>query len=129
MQQVNAVPLFHCQFGNGELTHFMHEGVDDVAASLPYLYAVCLSHNDSGLKKIVAGLIVRTNRHHSEPTFLNMLYECCVSIPRLNKLLNANTSFLPVKIGVTGSPLLTEDECLHIIQQEYVKRSVSGQVH
>ncbi|WP_235424039.1 hypothetical protein [Citrobacter koseri] len=117
--------IFHCVFnGDSSVTHFMHEGLNKIAEPLPNMYAVCVAENHKGKKIVRAGFVIKTTFHHESSDFPSALRSVCMSVKELMPFVDSNkTSFLPAKMGVRGIQLPTEDECLYILFNQYIKHS------
>lgn len=118
--------IFHCVFNkDSSITHFMHTGIDELAKNLPNLYVVLICQRGSGnVKNIEGAIIVRTALTHHDEAFVDNVHGLCAINKELSQLINSDKiSLLPAKVGLAGSPLLTEYEYLQLATQQYLKHS------
>jgi len=122
-----TIPLFHCIFNEYEsITHFMRTYDEVLYKKLENLYAVCISDNSGPKKKIVAGFIVKTSYTHNDSEFLDAITEVALSTEELKQHVGRNTSFLPARLGITGSTPPSEPEMLNVMSQQFLKFSTAG---
>lgn len=122
-----TIPLFHCIFnGYDSITSFMRNYDEGLYKQLENIYAVCISDNRGPSKNIVAGFMIKTSYTHNDPEFLDVITEVAQSAKELNPYIGRNTSFLPARLSVTGSPPLSESEMLHVMSQQFLKFSAAG---
>lgn len=120
--------IFHCVFyGEESVDHYMHEFDHELYRSLPNLYAVCIAETTKKHKKLTAGFFIKTNYIHNNDEFIGMLCKAIDAIPRLKKLINKNSSLIPVRLGLDGEDTPpTELEMLEVMVTQNLKISVGG---
>lgn len=122
-----SVLLFHCFFNGYEsITHFMHDLDPELYECLPNLYAVCVAETFDNHKKVTAGFVVKTSYTHNDPDFVHALRNVVSTDPRLERLANPASSFLPARLGLAGETPPTEEEMLHILTTQGLKYGVAG---
>jgi len=121
-----TIPLFHCIFNNGSITHYDRKYDAKLYTSLPNLYAVCIANKNSGMRRVVGGFFVKTSYSHNDEGFIDAIAAAAQSATELLPLLNGNTSFLPARLNAPLDPPLTEQEMLDVMLEQYVKFSTHG---
>ncbi len=121
-----TIPLFHCIFNNGSITHYDREYDTDLYFSLPNLYAVCIADRKSGKRQLVAGFFVKTSYSHHDSGFVPAIAAAAQSATELIPFLNEKISFLPARIQAPDSAPLSEYEMLDVMLKQYVKFSSHG---
>jgi hypothetical protein len=124
-----ATLLFHCFFnGDGSITHWMHDSDDELADRLPHLYVVYVSRKVGKQKRIVAGFFVKTDCMHQDFNFVEMLTAVASDNAGLGKLIDAESTFLPVPIEIPGKTRPTVEEMAQIMISQSIKCDVIGVV-
>ena len=122
-----TIPIFHCIFNGYEsITSFMYDFDEELYASLPNLYAICISNNRGSTKNIIAGFFIKTSYTHEDSEFLDALNAITKSNKKLAKKIDNNASYFPARLTISGSKPLSEDEMLQIISQQALKFSTGG---
>jgi hypothetical protein len=119
--------LFHCIFnGDGSITHFMHDIDLESYQSLPNMYAVCIAERAGKQRKVTGGFFIRTSYTHDDKDFDNALAIAAAGVPRLDKLITKDSSFLPARVQTPAGPPLTEKEMLKAMLSQQLKHSSMG---
>lgn len=119
-----SLMLFHCSFnGDGTVTHYVHDMLEDIYKRLPNMYAVIIADNSTEKRRLVGGFVIKTSKTDEDPDFIETLRTATCVSNDLMGLLNPKTSFLPARIGVQGESPITEDEMLTVINQQYFKHA------
>lgn len=122
-----TIPFFHCVFnGDTSVTHYMHTDVDEAASTLPNQYIVLICDNKKNGRKVInGGVVIKTTGSHIDgDSFTSSLVGACSVIKELAPFIkNPNVSFLPARITMDPEIMLTENECLQGVTQQYMKHS------
>ena len=121
-----TIPLFHCVFHDGSLTHFLHDFDPSLYKQLANLYAVCVADNSIGFKRIIGGYFIKTSFDHKDPEFQSAAKTAAHSMNAIAPLLNSTTTILPSKLTIAGDAPLSEHEMLSIIFRQYIKHHEVG---
>ncbi|MGK2894533.1 hypothetical protein [Klebsiella michiganensis] len=126
MQKVAV--LFHCVFGNGEITEFSHVcKYEDY--SYPYLYAVFLCSSEQDKRTVAGGIIIRTTAHHTDEHFFSVVEAACRHAKELLPFLNSEYRLQPSLLRVDGNKPLTAMDYKTLMVEKYLQFSVSGLVN
>ncbi len=124
-----TIPIYHCIFNQGSITHYLHEIDPDLLAQLPNLYAVCVATKVSGRRNVVAGFFVKTSYTHQDREFGDACRGAIAFMNEINPLLDSEFSLLPARVSIGGADTspLSEDEMNAYIFQQYFKFQEVGQ--
>lgn len=122
-----TIPIFDCIYNGAEsITSFERDFDEKLYEILPNLYTVCIADNSQGSRNIVGGFFVKTSYTHNNKEFEDSLHAAALSSPNLSQLLGPEVSFLPARLGVSGSAPLSEQEMLRVMITQFLKFSQEG---
>lgn len=114
---------FHWVNNMGDsITHFIHSLNNDFYLRLNNLYCVSIIQTNNGIKKVIGGFFLKTDKESSDSDFLELLIDTLHEIDLFAKLSIENLSFKPAKIVVDERKHpLSEDDYLRIIVEQQMK--------
>ncbi len=120
--------LLHCFVNDGyqSVTHFLHDFDEQMYKQLSHLYCVSISHNKGNEKSIVGLFFIKTDSHHDEHDFIDVLRGVLTICDKMEKFNTEEYSFLPTRLGVVGDEAISENEMLSFIGQQLVRHGVGG---
>jgi len=122
-----TIPVFECIFhGSESIESFIREFDKALYEALPNLYVICVAQTHGRVKKIVAGFFIKTSYTHHDKEFLSVMTAALNSSEKLHRFVGEHTSFLPARLGISGTSPLSEQEMLKIMMTQYVKYAADG---
>ena len=124
-----TIPIYHCIFNQGSITHFLHEIDSSLTSQLPNLYAVCVARKVQGRRNVVAGFFIKTSYTHHDQEFAEACRGAIAFMDEIRPLLGEEFSLLPARVSMGGKDVspLTEEEMNAFIFQQYFKFHEMGQ--
>jgi hypothetical protein len=122
-----TIPIFHCVFNNGSITHYAHEFENALYEAIPNLYAVCVAQRArDGFRHVIAGFFIKTSFKHDEEGFHDACKASIKTMKEVESIIDGEFSLLPALMTIKGPHPLTEEELLSIIFQQYFKHHEMG---
>mgnify|MGYP001572801275 CR=1 FL=1 len=117
-----SIPILHCVFNNGSITHYNRDYDTALYESLPNLYAVCVATRPhGGHRKVLGGFFIKTSYDHSNTEFHEACKAALQTMNEIKELIGDEFSLLPARINISADKTLSEDELVSLLFQQYFK--------
>jgi hypothetical protein len=104
------------------ITRYNHILNEELYLKLNNLYCVSIIQTNKGIKNVIGGFFLKTDKNSSDSDFIELLIDTLHEIDLFAKLSIENLSFKPAKIVIDERKHpLSEDDYLRIIVEQRMK--------
>lgn len=122
MNNISMIKFHWINNMGDSITHYNHILNEELYLKLNNLYCVSIIQTNKGIKNVIGGFFLKTDKDSSDSDFIELLIDTLHEIDLFAKLSIENLSFKPAKIVIDERKHpLSEDDYLRIIVEQRMK--------
>lgn len=122
MNNISMIKFHWINNMGDSITRYNHILNEELYLKLNNLYCVSIIQTNKGIKSVIGGFFLKTDKDSSDSDFIELLIDTLHEIDLFAKLSIENLSFKPAKIVIDERKHpLSEDDYLRIIVEQRMK--------